>query len=75
MLWATMWQWSCTSAWKASCISTTISPLLLDESSHGLAPIIVDKVIGTLRHLRGRAIGILLIEQNAEIALDLADRV
>jgi len=49
--------------------------LLLDEPSQGLAPIIVDKVVETLRHLRGRAIGILLVEQNAEIALDLADRV
>jgi branched-chain amino acid transport system ATP-binding protein len=49
--------------------------LLLDEPSQGLAPAIVDKVIETLQHLRGRAIGILLVEQNAEIALDLADRV
>jgi branched-chain amino acid transport system ATP-binding protein len=49
--------------------------LLLDEPSQGLAPIIVDKVVDTLHHLRGRRIGILLVEQNAEIALDLADRV
>jgi branched-chain amino acid transport system ATP-binding protein len=49
--------------------------LLLDEPSQGLAPIIVDKVVETLHHLRGREIGILLVEQNAEIALELCDRV
>jgi branched-chain amino acid transport system ATP-binding protein len=49
--------------------------VLLDEPSQGLAPIIVDKVMDTLHHLRGRDLGILLVEQNAEIALDLADRV
>ena len=49
--------------------------LLLDEPSQGLAPIIVDKVMDTLHHLRGRDLGILLVEQNAEIALDSADRV
>ena len=49
--------------------------MLLDEPSQGLAPIIVDKVMDTLHHLRGRDLGILLVEQNAEIALDSADRV
>ena len=49
--------------------------MLLDEPSQGLAPAIVDTVIETLHHLRGRAIGILLVEQNVEIALDLGDRV
>jgi branched-chain amino acid transport system ATP-binding protein len=49
--------------------------VLLDEPSQGLAPIIVDTVVETLHHLRGRSIGILLVEQNAEIALDLCDRV
>jgi branched-chain amino acid transport system ATP-binding protein len=49
--------------------------LLLDEPSQGLAPILVDKVVDTLHDLRGRRIGILLVEQNAEIAFELADRV
>jgi branched-chain amino acid transport system ATP-binding protein len=48
--------------------------LLLDEPSQGLAPIIVDTVVETLHELRGRKIGILLVEQNAEIALEMADR-
>ena len=49
--------------------------LLLDEPSQGLAPVIVDTVTDTLRRLRERGIGILLVEQNAEIALELANRV
>ena len=48
--------------------------LLLDEPSQGLAPIIVESVIDTLHHLRGERIGILLVEQNVEIALDIADQ-
>ena len=49
--------------------------LLLDEPSQGLAPVIVDVVIDTLAHLQKEHIGILLVEQNAEIALEIADRV
>jgi branched-chain amino acid transport system ATP-binding protein len=49
--------------------------LLLDEPSQGLAPLIVETVIDTLRRLRGQGMGILLVEQNAETALELADRV
>jgi branched-chain amino acid transport system ATP-binding protein len=49
--------------------------VLLDEPSQGLAPIIVDTVVETLHHLRGRDLGILLVEQDAEIALEIADRV
>jgi len=47
--------------------------LLLDEPSQGLAPIVVETVIDTLVHLRGEKIGVLLVEQNAEIALEIAD--
>jgi len=49
--------------------------LLLDEPSQGLAPVIVDTVVDTLKRLQGEGIGILLVEQNAEIAVELADRV
>jgi len=47
--------------------------LLLDEPSQGLAPVIVDIVVDTLVRLKGEKIGILLVEQNAEIALEIAD--
>jgi branched-chain amino acid transport system ATP-binding protein len=47
--------------------------LLLDEPSQGLAPVIVDTVVDTLLLLRQENIGILLVEQNAEIALEIAD--
>jgi branched-chain amino acid transport system ATP-binding protein len=49
--------------------------LLLDEPSQGLAPIIVETVMRTVHDLRGERISILLVEQNAEMALQLADRV
>jgi branched-chain amino acid transport system ATP-binding protein len=49
--------------------------LLLDEPSQGLAPLIVETVMTTIRDLRGERISILLVEQNAEMALHLADRV
>jgi branched-chain amino acid transport system ATP-binding protein len=47
--------------------------MLLDEPSQGLAPVIVDIVVDTLVRLKSETIGILLVEQNAEIALDIAD--
>ena len=47
--------------------------LLLDEPSQGLAPVIVDIVVDTLVKLKDEKIGILLVEQNAEIALEIAD--
>src|SRR3546814_15020927 len=49
--------------------------LLLDEPSQGLAPVIVDAVVETLKKLQGQEIGILLVEQNADIAIEIADRV
>ncbi len=51
------------------------SYLLLDEPSQGLAPVIVEIVIDTLHKLRRENIGILLVEQNAELAIELADRI
>jgi branched-chain amino acid transport system ATP-binding protein len=49
--------------------------LLLDEPSQGLAPLIVDAVMGTIRALKQEHVSMLLVEQNAEMALQLADRV
>ena len=48
--------------------------LLLDEPSLGLAPIIVSEIARTIRELASRGLTIMLVEQNAAMALDLADR-
>jgi branched-chain amino acid transport system ATP-binding protein len=49
--------------------------LLLDEPSQGLAPLVVGTVMSTIRELKGERVSMLLVEQNAEMALQLADRV
>ena len=48
--------------------------LLLDEPSLGLAPILVSLIFDTIRKLKGEGTTILLVEQNARLALDVADR-
>ncbi len=48
--------------------------LLLDEPSMGLAPLIVEKIFQTLEMLRNEGMTILLVEQNARAALQIADR-
>jgi branched-chain amino acid transport system ATP-binding protein len=48
--------------------------LLLDEPSLGLAPIIVSEIARIIRELAGRGLTIMLVEQNAAMALELADR-
>jgi len=50
------------------------SLLLLDEPSEGLAPLIIDKIVQVLRDVKGKGLPILLIEQNLQTALKLADR-
>jgi branched-chain amino acid transport system ATP-binding protein len=50
------------------------SMLLLDEPSEGLAPLIVEKIVQVLRDVKGKGLPILLIEQNLQTALKLADR-
>lgn len=47
--------------------------LLLDEPSLGLAPIMVDRVYDAIQEIRRLGIGILLVEQNAFLALETAD--
>jgi branched-chain amino acid transport system ATP-binding protein len=49
--------------------------LLLDEPSQGLAPLVVNSVMDTIRGLKVERVSMLLVEQNAEMALQLADRV
>lgn len=48
--------------------------LLLDEPSMGLAPILVEKIFDVIADLKAAATTILLVEQNANAALAIADR-
>jgi branched-chain amino acid transport system ATP-binding protein len=48
--------------------------LLLDEPSMGLAPIFVEKIFEIIREINGQGTPILLVEQNALMALDIANR-
>ena len=48
--------------------------LLLDEPSLGLAPLVVARIFEVVRSLRSRGTTVLLVEQNANMALRLADR-
>lgn len=48
--------------------------LMLDEPSMGLAPILVDQIFDIIRSLHKAGITILLVEQNAQAALSVADR-
>ena len=48
--------------------------LLLDEPSMGLAPLLVQKIFETVRRISAEGVTILLIEQNARLALEAANR-
>ena len=48
--------------------------LMLDEPSMGLAPILVDEIFGIIKELHKSGTTILLVEQNAQMALSVADR-
>src|ERR671914_1178953 len=48
--------------------------LLLDEPSMGLAPLMVAKIFEIVRDIAARGVTILLVEQNARLALELAHR-
>jgi branched-chain amino acid transport system ATP-binding protein len=48
--------------------------LMLDEPSLGLAPIIVADIFRTIGELRSAGVSVLLVEQNAQAALKIADR-
>lgn len=47
--------------------------LLLDEPSLGLAPIIVEKVVDIIKKIRDNGTSVILVEQNAFMALSIAD--
>jgi len=48
--------------------------LLLDEPSMGLAPLMVQKIFETIRAIAAGGVTILLVEQNAKLALEMCDR-
>jgi branched-chain amino acid transport system ATP-binding protein len=48
--------------------------LLLDEPSHGLAPIVVDELHAALLRINKTGVSVLLVEQNASLALSIATR-
>jgi len=48
--------------------------VLLDEPSQGLAPKIVADVLATIRRLKDEGIAAIVVEQNAEVALSVADQ-
>jgi branched-chain amino acid transport system ATP-binding protein len=49
--------------------------VLFDEPSQGLAPMIVEKVLTVIARLKAEGVSTLIVEQNAETALAVADRV
>ena len=48
--------------------------LLMDEPSMGLAPILVEQVFQTIQEINGQGVTIFVVEQNANVALSIADR-
>jgi branched-chain amino acid transport system ATP-binding protein len=48
--------------------------LMLDEPSMGLAPLMVKKIFDTIRNISANGVSILLVEQNARLALEIAHR-
>jgi branched-chain amino acid transport system ATP-binding protein len=48
--------------------------LMLDEPVEGLAPVIVEEIVAQLKLIRGQGVPILLVEQNLEVCMQLADR-
>lgn len=50
------------------------SLILLDEPSMGLSPLLVDQVFDVISSLKQRGLTVLLVEQNANVALSIADR-
>jgi branched-chain amino acid transport system ATP-binding protein len=48
--------------------------LLLDEPSMGLAPLLVEQIFEIIQDINKRGVSILLVEQNAQMALSIADR-
>jgi branched-chain amino acid transport system ATP-binding protein len=48
--------------------------IMLDEPSEGIMPVLVDEMFDLFRSMKAQGTTVLLVEQNVELALDLADR-
>lgn len=48
--------------------------ICMDEPTMGLAPLFVDRVLETIQKIRAQGIAVFLVEQNANLALQIADR-
>jgi len=48
--------------------------ICMDEPSMGLSPLLVETVFGTIQRIRSEGVTVFLVEQNASMALSLADR-
>ena len=48
--------------------------MMIDEMSLGLAPVIVQQLVGVLSDIRGQGVTVLLVEQDVQVALSAADR-
>lgn len=59
----------------ARCLLGAPGLALFDEPSQGLAPKIVEDVLAVVRRLKQEGIATIIVEQNADIALEVADRV
>ncbi|MGH3387199.1 MAG: ATP-binding cassette domain-containing protein, partial [Nocardioidaceae bacterium] len=59
----------------ARALVTNPKLLLLDEPTEGLAPIVTDKILDTLRTLKDGGQTVLLAEQNVDFVWEVADRI
>jgi branched-chain amino acid transport system ATP-binding protein len=48
--------------------------IMLDEPSEGIMPVLVDEMFALFRNMKTQGTTVLLVEQNVELALDIADR-
>jgi branched-chain amino acid transport system ATP-binding protein len=59
----------------ARCLLGSPGLALFDEPSQGLAPKVVDDVLGVIRRLKQEGIATIIVEQNADVALEVAERI